>query len=307
MVVESYSNTCVIMQTINRRTLYILPTRFGVIYVLLCGVLLVMAINFDNALVYLLCFWLFSLFLATMVLTWRNLDQLKLTVGRADPVFAGQTAMFPVGVEAPDRLHPAIVVGIAASEVRIDCPKEQRITASILLEDCVRGRVDLPPVTLSTTYPLGLFRAWTRIDLPSHTLCYPKPMTIPLPTHHTMVEGQGASESAAHIIRGVDHFEGLKRYAIGDALSRIDWRAYAKGQGVWVKEFSGQTTTEVWLSDADFTGSIEQKLSYLCHFVLLWTEKGQRFGLRLGALTIEPNTGDAHQTRCLEALALYQR
>lgn len=295
------------MQMVNRRTLYILPTRFGLIYLLLCGVLLVMAINFDNALVYVLCFWLFSLFVAAMVLTWRNLDQLKISVGRVEPVFAGQTAIFPVVVAAFDRLHPAITVSALTSSVRIDCPKDERITAPLLREDCTRGRIILPKVTLSTTYPLGLFRAWTQIACSAHTLCYPKPIETALPMVDAALGMDQNRALEGNALRGVDQFAALESYQMGDPLSRIDWRAYAKGQGVWVKHFTDPLSSELWLSDADFMGTTEQKLSYLCHLVLRLTENGQRFGLKLGAVIIEPNTGDDHRARCLEALALYRR
>ena len=43
----------------------------------------------------------------------------------------------------------------------------------------------------------------------------------------------------------------------------------------------------------------------LCHWVLQADRFGQSYGLRVPGNTIVPARGDAHRTRCLEALALF--
>jgi uncharacterized protein (DUF58 family) len=50
---------------------------------------------------------------------------------------------------------------------------------------------------------------------------------------------------------------------------------------------------------------LEAQLSRLCAWVLLADKQGTRYGLRLGALEIGPDLGEAHKRACLQALARY--
>jgi uncharacterized protein (DUF58 family) len=50
---------------------------------------------------------------------------------------------------------------------------------------------------------------------------------------------------------------------------------------------------------------VEARLSRLTRWVLQAEQAGQRFGLMLPGLEIEPDAGPAHRARCLEALATW--
>jgi uncharacterized protein (DUF58 family) len=62
----------------------------------------------------------------------------------------------------------------------------------------------------------------------------------------------------------------------------------------------------LWL-DLRLTGltDAERQLSRLCAWVLQAERLGLDYGLRLGAVTLGPDQGEAHKQRCLEALARY--
>ena len=50
---------------------------------------------------------------------------------------------------------------------------------------------------------------------------------------------------------------------------------------------------------------IEVCLSHLCRKVLEFHQEQRQFGLKLPGKVIEPGKGEAHQARCLQALALF--
>jgi uncharacterized protein (DUF58 family) len=50
---------------------------------------------------------------------------------------------------------------------------------------------------------------------------------------------------------------------------------------------------------------VESRLSILCRWALQAEQRGQQYGLRLPGTAIPPGRGEAHRTRCLEALALF--
>ena len=76
------------------RRVYIVPARLGWIFGGVLGVLLIGSINYALSLGFALTFLLAALGLTGMVHTARNLARIAITAGRAEPVFAGESAQF---------------------------------------------------------------------------------------------------------------------------------------------------------------------------------------------------------------------
>ena len=83
----------------NRRRVYILPTRNGFLFAATLMVLFLGAINYNNSLAYVLSFLLGSVSLVGLFFTHRNLAGLIINPAQADPVFAGETAYFPLFID----------------------------------------------------------------------------------------------------------------------------------------------------------------------------------------------------------------
>jgi len=155
-----------------------------------------------------------------------------------------------------------------------------------------------------TTFPLGLFRAWSNVELDSRCLVYPRPEagTTPLPPV-SAVTGDGGAHG-----RGAEDFAGLREYHPGDSLRHVAWKAYARGDQLLTKQFGGRSGTELWLDWAllprDFP--VEQKLSRLVRWVLSAEAEGALYGVRLPGRDFAPGSGALHRDVILEALALYE-
>jgi hypothetical protein len=87
---------------LGQRRIYVLPTRAGLMYALVLLVLLIGAINYNLSLGYGLVFLLAGLGVVTILHSFRNLAGITLTVGAPAPVFAGETARFPLLLHNPD-------------------------------------------------------------------------------------------------------------------------------------------------------------------------------------------------------------
>ncbi len=118
---------------------------------------------------------------------------------------------------------------------------------------------------------------------------------------------QSRSDSEEGIaVAGDDEFNMLRAYRPGDPPKLIAWKALAREQELLTKEFNATASSELWLDFDDARGAdVEARLSMLCHWVLQAERFGQSYGLRLPGVAIAPARGDAHRTRCLEALALW--
>ena len=79
---------------ITPRQIYIIPTRFGLVFTTMVVAMFVGSNNYEINLGFALTFLLTGIGFATMLQSWRNLVKLEITEARLDPVFCGETAIF---------------------------------------------------------------------------------------------------------------------------------------------------------------------------------------------------------------------
>ena len=291
---------------LEQRRIYILPTRQGLLFAGVLLILLTGSINYALGLGFVLTFLLFALALNAMIHTFRNVVGLRLSGGRAQPVFAGDLAHFPVHLEnAGDAERYAI--GIArgtGSPAFVDVPGRSTATVAATVAAERRGVLRPGRLTLFTRYPLGLYRAWSYLDLDLHCLVYPRPAFPALPLPPAAASAGAGSDSG----RGQEDFSGLRQYHVGDSPRHIAWKAAARDQGLLTKQFSGRAESQLWLdwSQLPVTLAIEERLSHLARWVLDAHAAGLAYGLRLPGKTVDLAAGQAHRDACLEALALYE-
>lgn len=291
--------------TLVQRRIFILPTRQGYTFAFTMLILLVASINYALSLGFVLTFTLISMAGVAMLHTWRNLAHLKLRPGRCDPVFAGETAHFGITVETPAHTRFAIAMRRKGDDpVYADVAPAE--TAAVLLPVLAprRGLLRCGRVEVFTRYPVGLFHAWSYVDFNLQVIVYPKPDPM---AGTPPAQSSGASEEGIPVA-GEEEFNMLRSYRPGDAPKLIAWKALAREQGLLTKEFSAMASSELWLDWQEAHGpDVEQRLSVLAHWVIQAERFGQSYGLRLPGVKIAPARGEAHRTRCLEALALFRQ
>jgi uncharacterized protein (DUF58 family) len=288
---------------IGSRRIYILPTRYGMIFAALLMLMLLGAINYGNNPGHLLTFLLGALASNAIYQTWRNLRGLRLVCLGAKPVFAGQNAVFRLDCDAGGRERPAIQLGFADAEpVLLDLPADRSaVRIAVPLPALPRGRYSSGRLTISTQYPIGLFRAWCYVDCDRELIVYPRPGSPWQPPGD-----QGESIDGGEEGSGNDDFSGLRRYLPGDQASRIDWKSFARDRGLNTRIFSGQSDAPVWLDWRDAPGSNDEtKLSALTRAIIDADDVGRVYGLRLPDGAVAPGSGELHRHQCLRGLALH--
>ena len=290
---------------IAQRRLYILPTAQGLLYGSMVFVMLLGSMNYANSMGFMLTFLLASLGIVSMNAIHANLLGLELTAGRAVPVFAGETARFELAVRNPGkRARIAVTLGAQDDErtVTSDVDAAQQSVAPVPLTTNRRGWQPLGRLALETTYPLGLFRAWSYVYFDWKVLVYPRPaeQAPPLPQP---LGGRGLGRPND---QGEDDFSGLRPYQRGDSPRRIAWKASAREQELLTKRFTGVGEETRWLDWAMLPGiSDEERLAVLCRWVLSAHALGLIYGLRLPGRNLAPASGEDQKVRCLKALALH--
>ena len=285
------------------RNLYIIPTRFGALWLAGLLMLQVIAIQLQSNGPLLLSFLMLALFLLALHLTHFNLQGLELRCGEPLPAFAGEAAPYPLEVLCPERCE-GLRLRLGRGEA--DAPRSlgsgrHRLTAS--WTPARRGRQRPGRLVLSTTAPLGLFVCWSRWDLPRPQLILPAPLRGPVGRIETA--GVPAEVEAGAIGRpeGGALWHDLRPHRPEDGSGRLAWKLLAQGRGAHAKRF-GEPQAETPLLTPAAGVPAELALRHLCEAVLRLQREGALYGLRVGGREIPPGQGLAHRDRCLELLAL---
>ncbi|MGH8401087.1 MAG: DUF58 domain-containing protein [Gammaproteobacteria bacterium] len=291
--------------TLERRRVYILPTRQGLLYGLTLFVMLLGSMNYSNSMGFMLTFMLAALGLVAMHACHANLNGLSLAAGRVAPVFAGETARFHIQLfNAGREQRHGLVIGAEGGDATVsgDLGAGEYGSISVPLPAQRRGWLALGRLSVETSYPLGLFRAWSWVYMDMRTLVYPTPAEY-APALPPPLEGHGAGRPSE---QGDEDFSGLRAYRAGDSPRHIAWKASAREQMLLTKQFTGSGGQTRWL-DADLLPQFnpEQRLAILCRWVLDAHAQNLHYGLRLPGESIKPGDGDSQRERCLQMLALF--
>jgi uncharacterized protein (DUF58 family) len=289
--------------TLAQRRIFILPTRQGYLFAFTLLLLLVASINYALSLGFTLTFLLASMAGVALLHTWRNLAHLRLRPGRCDPVFAGDIAHFAVNVETPSQARFSIAMRRPGEEpVYADVIPTETAVIALPVHAARRGLLRCGRLEIFTRYPLGLFHAWSYVDFGLTVLVYPRPDPL---AGAPPANARSLSEEGIPVA-GDEEFNMLRQYRAGDTPRQIAWKALAREQGLLTKEFSATASSELWLDwDEARAAGMEARLSILCQWVLQAEDFGQAYGLRLPGREVAPSRGEAHRTRCLEALATF--
>lgn len=289
---------------LDQRSIFIFPPAAGFAFTALLLVLLLTAINYQNALVFALAFLLGSLFTAAIGHTYRNLAGLELAGVGAAPVFAGEHAEFRLRVRGSARGHRALRLGWPGElPVELSVPPSGEVTVCLPFATAARGWCVPGRLRVETRWPLGLLRAWSWVDLDLRALVHPRPLPGAVPAREGVADGEGSGVAG----RG-DDFLGLREFRDGDPLKHVAWKAWARGGELRVKTFGGRVDRRHWLELDALPGlDLETRLGRLCARALELERAGEPYGLRLGATALAPATGEAHRAEVLRALALFGR
>lgn len=298
----------------TQRNVYIVPTLAGLAFCGTLGVLLLASINEQLSLGYALTFALTGAGLASMHTTHANLRGLQMDLRAPDGVHAGEDYTLELRLHNPGGARFGIAVSAQldtgpSEPAWVDVPALGHALLRLRLPATARGLRELPRLSVTTRFPLGVFRAWSYWRPASRVWVYPQPEAVPAPFPAQAEAGAGEAASTQRAASGTD-FSGVRSYRRGDSMKQILWRksALALDQGLplWVRETEAPLARDLWLDWRDTQGrDTEARLSRLTAWVLAAERAGQPYGLRLAGREIAPALGGAHRQACLEALAEY--
>jgi uncharacterized protein (DUF58 family) len=289
--------------TLSQQSIFIFPTVTGFLFGGLIVLLILGAINYQNSLVYGVAFTLGSLFLVTILYTFRNLSGLTIELIAAGTGFVGEDVEFQVRISrSKGKGREGVQLGwLGAIAQWAELYDTEACTVRLFVPAKTRGWLDPGRLLIETQYPLGLLRAWTWVDLGARALVYPQPLFIDQPE---LIARRG-EDGELMDPQGSDDFSDMRSYRPGDPVRHVIWRAYARTDQLVVKEYTSYLDPRLMLDYARVAGGTEERLSRLTGMALNAARSGREFGLVLPGTKVRPGIGDPHRDSILRALALY--
>jgi uncharacterized protein (DUF58 family) len=285
---------------LDRRRVYVLPTRFGLFFGLLLLAMWIGALNYNNNPALMLCLLLAGAGNTSLLAAHLQLTGLRFVALAADPVPAGSPIELRLHVQAdPGRQRRGLRVesGDAATILSLIDGSGQ---ALLVLPTHRRGWLEIGRLRISTTRPLGLAIAWAHVWPDSPLLVYPMPEQHgpPLP------DGAGVAAHARAQATG-DELHHLRAYRRGDARRAIAWKPSARRDALLVREYEQPLGADVVLDWQRLSIPHEARISRLARWVDEAERESRRSVLRLpGQPPLGPGAGPTHRHACLRALAL---
>jgi uncharacterized protein (DUF58 family) len=288
--------------TLNQRRIYIVPSGFGVYFAVMMVAILAGALNYNNNGALLFGLLAVSLGAVSMLQTFRNLDRLSLVQISADPVHAGDPLHLNFHLRCEDlRTRFAVTLHLDGEQRHVEIAPGSINPVEFVLPSGVRGWYAPSPVRISTTWPFGLFYAWSYLHSDVQVLVYPRAETpaVPLPRMPDPGRISGADP-------GDEDLRSLREYQPGDPTRLVAWKASARTGELLVRQLEAPQARETVFDLAGIVGlDLERRLSRLTRWVLEAERAGIRYRLKLPGLNLGPDLGPAHRLRALKALALH--
>jgi uncharacterized protein (DUF58 family) len=289
---------------LEHRTIFVVPSMFGLAYAVLLLVMALGGLNFNNNLALLVVFTLAAIAQSTTLITYRNLRGLQVGAIRAEAVFAGTMASFQLRIDNPESRDRYTVLAAPSGGTASDCvdiPGGGSAGVMIHVPTRHRGWLACPSVRVETRYPLGLFRAWTWLFPEARMLVYPAPAGNPPP----LPMASGGQQGQPRRGEG-EQIHGLREYREGDSLRSVAWRTSARHEHLYTREMETPRERSCVLSWRALEGrDTEQRLAILSAWVMMAESRQLAYRLDIPGGQFGPARGPQHRHECLERLALF--
>ena len=222
---------------LQQRRIYLLPTTRGLFVILTAVVLLLVGINYQLSLAFVVAFLLAGLMQAALLVSYRNLRGLIVRAGRSPHCKPGESLIFSVALSSPERNRDGIALTtradgaskISAKSGPLSIAGDGTEVVPLVFTPTRRGLMPLRRIVVESRAPYGLIRAWSYVHFQWLGVIEAQPETPPPPLPLTPGDNDGSASRNLHVAHDPDS---LRDYAPGDSLKRVAWKQVAKS-GDW--------------------------------------------------------------------------
>jgi uncharacterized protein (DUF58 family) len=268
-----------------RLTVAVQFTKEGLVFVFLTLAIGAAAVNTGNNVLYLIFSIMLSLIVVSGLISRRILSGLSPRIDFPPYLFSGTPGVCYLSLENRKRGFPSIGIRLASPEGSIPkisrfffyIPSNNPVNDFVTLVFPKRGIYQIHELELQTRFPFCFFLKIRRHFLNESIRVYPQVYRLPEELLARIAEGtvlespyRGESHQLLH----------LRDYNLFDPSKRIHWKASAKAEKLFVKEFQKDQGRDLRIYfdcyAAEDSGSevMEKGISLVASFAFLAAEKG---------------------------------
>lgn len=259
---------------LEQRRIYLLPTGRGLFVIVTAVVLLLVGINYQLSLAFVVAFLLAGLMQAALLVSYRNLRGLIVRAGRSPRCELGESLVFSVALASPERTRDGVTLTTRADGGAKMIAKSSPLSVNADATEVVplafiaarRGLMPLRRIVLESRAPYGLIRAWSYVHFQWLGVVTPSPETPPPQLPLMAGDNDGAQSRNQHVAHDPDS---LRDYAPGDSLKRVAWKQVAKSGDWYTRTGDSGHRQEIELSwQAATLTDTEARLSRMAAWLL---------------------------------------
>lgn len=293
---------------VRENSIYIMPTGRGMLF--LCGMLVMIltAATYNNNLIFILAFFMTSLFIVSMLQTHFNLKSVRLRFVSADDAFAGEKLTLLLQLFQKRKGHKYALrirsynskwktLEIARGRLT---PTETSKPVRLALVAWKRGVHPVPELIVETYFPLGLFRAWKVFRPEGKLVVYPSPQG----QRELEVKSFALGEDELGLRTSPEgDFGELKTYRDGESYHQIAWKHYARTGVLYSKVHWGEDHKFYHIPWEPRGTDFESYLRQMSRWVQVAVEENAAFDMELPGQIVDAGSGRDQGKTCWRLLA----
>ena len=282
------------VRTLKQNEVLVFIYQQGYLYLVLILITFIAGINYANNLILGFCFLISAILCISFYLSFKQLHAVTLQVV-VDEVGKVNEAFKVKIILQQARSNPKYLNFKTDDQLQTFLFEEKQQSFELTFIPTQRGKFEIPPIQIYSTYPLGLVRAWTYIYLTETYWIAPqaKAFTQNLQSYSNTGEPD------------LDEFKELRVFKLGDSLQSISWKQAARGQGLFVKQFEDLVDSHVMQIEYSKMPSAdhEEKLSFMMELADQCEHTQTPYSIILPHAQTENGVGEQHYIHIKTLLA----
>lgn len=165
-------------QHLGARNIYILPSGFGWIYGLMVLTLFSGAINYQISTVFLMTFLLAVVGLVSAWEAQANIKGLTIKLISIEDAPLGKPAQITFLIHSNSKIRFGLdLQPEKQAKTRLEKIPVEGLHFILPIETTQRGCFAVPPITISSLFPFGIFRVWSYVFFDEQYYVYPQPLS----------------------------------------------------------------------------------------------------------------------------------
>jgi len=269
------------------------------------------AMNTGNNLLYLLLGSMLGFIAVSSWLSEQAIRDLRVERLPSHAVTVGHELRLMYRVTNHRKVLPSLAVeiveaGLPGHAFVAHCPAGGTVQARSLNSFVRRGIYPLGTVTLSTSFPFGMFRKERDVEIPGEVVVWPRSdRRVREPASGAgRLARSGASGRGARGTRG--EYRSLRGYRPGDDPKDIHWKSSARLRAPVIREYERDGAETRWIcldTRGEPSEASEVAVEVAASLAGRSVSEGRPFGLAAGSAVLEPGEGPGQLERALGILA----